>query len=341
MPSARSSRATQPSPPPAGAPEPEHLHFLLLPAFSVMGFVSAIEPLRVANRFRPGSYRWHILSLDGGPVVSSNGMSINADGVFTSAAQVRTVFVVAGFDPLAHYRAGLATWLRAQRRHGAVLGALDTGAFVLAEAGLLDAEPVTLHWEAQSAFTERYPTLPVTGELFEIGRQVISCAGGTAAIDLMLARITQAHGRALAMQVSEQFVLGRVRSRGDHQRMEIATRYGLHNRKLVQVVQHMREHIEDPLSADDLAAMVSVTRRQLERLFSTHLQDTPTRFYTGVRLERARELLQQTDMGILDIGVACGFRASAHFSRAYRARFGCSPKEERGRHGFSGPAPQK
>ena len=167
--------------------------------------------------------------------------------------------------------------------------------------------------------------------VIEIGRQVISCAGGTAAIDMMLALITRAHGRELAARVSEQFVLGRIRSQGDHQRMEIAARYGLHNRKTIQIVKLMQEHIEDPLSANDLAGMIAVTRRQLERLFSTHLHDTPARFYVGVRLDRARELLQQTDMGILAVGVACGFSSSSHFSRAYRTRFGNSPKEERAR----------
>lgn len=310
---------------------PQEIHFLLLPEFSVMCFVSAIEPLRVANRFRPGSYRWHILSLDGGPVLASNGMSINAGGAFADGSAVETLFVVAGFNPLRQYHPGLAPWLRARQHHGAILGALDTGAFVLAEAGVLGAEPVSLHWEAVSAFSERYPDLRVTQELFEIGQRVITCAGGTAAIDLMLAMIAARHGRELAARVSEQFVLGRIRSQSDHQRMEIAARYGLHNRKTIQVVKLMQEHIEDPLSPDDLASMISVTRRQLERLFSAHLHDTPSRFYVGVRLDRARELLQQSDMGILAVGVACGFGSSSHFSRAYRARFGQSPTDERGR----------
>ncbi len=308
---------------------PQHMHFLLLPEFSVMGFVSAIEPLRVANRFQEGAYQWRILSLDGGPVVASNGMSINADAALAQAGTVETVFVVAGFNPLALYQPALADWLRNVHRHGARLGAIDTGAFVLAQAGLLGAEPVTLHWEALAAFIERFPGVPVTQELFEIGQQVITCAGGTSAIDMMLALIARRHGRELAAQVSEQFVLGRIRSQSDHQRMEIAARYGLHNRKTIQVVKLMQEHIEDPLTADDLAGMISVTRRQMERLFAAHLRETPARFYVRVRLDRARELLRQTDMGILAVGVACGFGSSSSFSRAYRAHFGLSPKDER------------
>ena len=309
---------------------PQEIHFLLLPEFSVMGFVSAIEPLRVANRFRPGSYRWHIATIDGGPVIASNGMSINADTVLRDTGSVETVFVVAGFNPLLLYGTAVARWLRSAQRDGARLGAIDTGAFLLAEAGLLGGEPVTLHWEAQAAFAERYPKLVVTNELFEIGQRCISCAGGTAAIDMMLALMAQKHGRELATRVSEQFVLGRIRSQGDHQRMEISARYGLHNRKTIQVVRLMQQHIEDPLPVDDLARLISVTRRQLERLFNAHLGDTPSRFYAQVRLERARELLRETDMGILAVGVACGFASASHFSRAYRLQFGVSPKEDRG-----------
>jgi AraC family transcriptional regulator, carnitine catabolism transcriptional activator len=162
-----------------------------------------------------------------------------------------------------------------------------------------------------------------------MGGRCITGAGGTSGIDLMLALISARHGRTLAAQVSEQFVLGRIRSSSDHQRMEIAARYGLHSRKTIQVIRLMQQHIEDPLGVDDLARLIGVTRRQLERLFSTHLGQTPARFYAGQRLERARELLRQTDMGVLDVALACGFGSAAHFSRAYRVQFGLSPKDDR------------
>lgn len=311
-------------------PAPREVHFLLLPEFSVMGFVSAIEPLRVANRFRAHSYRWHILSLDAAPVIASNGMSINADSAFADAKDVKLLFVVAGFNPLAAYSPRLARWLRSTRDTGGKLGAIDTGAFILAEAGLLGGDPITLHWESIAAFSERYPSQQVSEELFEIDTNCITCAGGTSAIDMMLELIGTAHGRELAAKVSEQFVLGRIRSQSDHQRMEIAARYGLHNRKAIQVVKLMREHIEDPLSADQLATSISVTRRQLERLFSTHLRDTPSRFYLNVRLDRARELLRQTGMAVTTVGIACGFDSPTYFSRAYRLRFSLSPKADRG-----------
>ncbi len=310
-------------------PGTESIHFLLLPAFSMMGFVSAIEPLRVANRFRPGSYRWQVVTPTGEPVLASNGMSLNADAALPDPASVRLVVVVAGFDPLAAYDAALGNWLRAVVRSGGAVGAVDTGVFALAAAGVAGDGPVTLHWEAQAAFQERFPAITVTQELFEIGERCITCAGGTAAIDLMLARIAERHGHTLAAQVSEQFVLGRIRSPSDHQRLEIATRYQVHNRKVIQVIRLMQEHIEDPLEPDDLARLIDVTRRQLERLFATHLSETPGHFYTGLRLEHARSLLRQSDMGITTIGIACGFHSPSHFSRSYRGLFGCSPKEDR------------
>ena len=311
--------------------ETQEFHFLLLPEFSVMGFASAVEPLRVANRFVPEAYRWKILSLDGGPVRASNGMSLNVDGALASAQAVKTLFVVAGFNPLQHYQSALGEALRQIDRQGATLGAIDTGAFVLAQARLLRGHPVTLHWEAQSAFKERFPALTVTQELIEWGERRISCAGGTAAMDMVLALIGRRHGQALAATVSEQFLHGPVRSPSEHQRTEVVARFGVHDKKLVQVIQTMQAHLEEVMVIAALAAAVGVTRRQMERMFAAHLQVSPAAFYLSLRLDRARQLLEQSDMGVMAIAVACGFSGPSHFSRAYRRRFGVRPKDERSR----------
>ena len=304
-------------------------HFLLLPEFSMMGFVSALEPLRVANRFKKDAYQWKILSWDGQAVQASNGMSLNVDGALREATAIETLFVVAGFNPLQYYHRELGDCLRQWERSGATLGALDTGAFLLAQARLLQGHTVTLHWEAQLAFQERYPTIEVTDELYEWGDKRIRCAGGTAAMDMMLALIGKAHGLELAATVSEQFVHGPMRSPSEHQRTQLTARYGVHNKKLVQVIQAMETHLEDLLSAHDLASGIGVTRRQMERLFQTHLGTSPAQFYWVLRMDRARQLLEQTEMGVMAVGLACGFGASSHFSRAYKQRFGVSPTHDR------------
>lgn len=305
------------------------IHFLLLPGFSAMGFISALEPLRVANRFRSDLYRWRVLSLDGGPVQASNGMSVNADAALGAVEKGRILLVVAGFEPLASFTPALQQGLRRLDHDGVVLGGIDTGAVVLAEAGLLDGHRATLHWEALDAFKERYPRLEVTQELFEIDRRRITCAGGTASIDLMLDLIAQAHGSELAVQVSEQFVLGRIRPRQDHQRMQIAARYNISNKKLVRVIGEMEGNTEQPLNTQVLADRVQVTRRQLERLFRLYLHDTPSGFYLRLRLEKARQLLRQSDLSVLEVSIACGFESASYFTRCYRARFARCPRQDR------------
>jgi len=309
----------------------QDFYFLLLPGFSAIGFISAVEPLRVANRFRGELYRWHVLSLDGGPVLASNGMSVNADAALEPLKKGATLLIVAGFEPLATFTPALQHWLRRLDRDGVTLGGIDTGAFVLAESGLLEGYRITLHWEALGAFKESWPRLQATQELFEIDRQRITSAGGTASIDLMLDLIDQAHGSELAIEVSEQFVLGRIRPRKDHQRMQIASRYGLSNKKLVQVIGEMEQHTEPPLSTLVLAERVQITRRQLERLFKLYLNETPSAFYLRLRLEKARQLLRQTDLSVLEVSIACGFESPSYFTRSYRARFTRCPREDRRR----------
>ncbi|MGN8278235.1 GlxA family transcriptional regulator [Pseudomonas sp. SMV71] len=307
----------------------QDFYFLLMPGFSAIGFISAIEPLRVANRFRGELYRWHVLSADGGAVLASNGMSVNADAALEPLKKGATLWVVAGFEPLKFATPALERWLHRLDKEGVTLGGIDTGSVVLAEAGLLEGHRVTLHWEAIEAFKESYPQLSVTQELFEIDRRRITCAGGTASIDLMLDLIGQAHGAELAIQVSEQFVLGRIRPRKDHQRMEVASRYGVRNKKLVHVIGEMESHSEPPLTTLELAEAIGVTRRQLERLFRLHLNDTPSNFYLRLRLEKARQLLRQTDMSVLEVSIACGFESPSYFTRSYRARFERCPREDR------------
>lgn len=304
-------------------------HILLLPSFSMMALASLIEPMRVANRFGGPLYEWVFLSVDGAAVQASNGLPVAADAAIRDVKSVQTLIVQASFEPLKSATPELLGWLRQQARMGAVLGALDTGAWVLAEAGLLAGKQCTMHWEAVPAFLETYDGIEISLNLFELSPRLFTCAGGTAAIDMMLALIAEDHGTDLAVRVAEQFIHNSLRVRSDSQRMSLVEQLGISNPKLVQAIQTMERNIETPLDVEELGDKVGVTRRQLERLFRTHLNDTPSNFYMKLRLTHARRLLQQTDMSITQISVACGFSAAAHFSRAYSSRFGRSPKRDR------------
>lgn len=309
--------------------EPEPVGFLLVPRFSMMAFISAVEPLRVANRFAGRTlFSWHIFSADGGPVEASNGMSLAAEAAIDKAA-VPTLIVCAGFDPRAHGKKPLIATLRRLAHRGVTLGALDTGAHLLARAGLLDDSRVTMHWEAVPAFREDFPDIEVSDELFEVGDGHFTCAGGTAAIDLMLDMIARKHGSDLAVKISEQFIHERIRDRHDAQRLKLAKRLGVTNSRVLRIVELMERHLDEPLSARRLASSAGVSGRQLERLFRANLGVTPGAYYLGLRLQRVRQLLRETDKSVLEIALACGFTSASSVSRAYRARFGVAPSQDR------------
>jgi len=113
------------------------------------------------------------------------------------------------------------------------------------------------------------------------------------------------------------------------QRMQIASRYGTSNKKLVQVIGEMERNTEQPLNTLVLAESVQVTRRQLERLFRLYLHDTLSGFYLRLRLDKARQLLRQTDMSVLEVSIACGFESASYFTRCYRGCFERCPREDR------------
>ncbi len=311
---------------------PPHLQFdfLLLPEFSFIGFAALLEPLRIANRYRPNSYRWRLISIDGLPVSASNGIALHPQARLGDGPAGQVLFAIASFHPLQHYSAALGRHLRQAAERGSGLGAIDTGCYVLAEAGLLQGASVTLHWEAIAAFRERYPGIAVQDQArYTLAPGLMTSAGGTASVDLMLEVIATDLGRDVALQVSEQLVSGWVRERGEHQRLQVSARYQVHNAKVVRAISLMEQHLEDPLSSDALARQLGVTRRQLERLFQEHMDCSPANFYLRLRLERARHLLRQSSMSVIDIGLACGFASASAFSRAYRRAFATAPREDR------------
>ncbi|MBB3064395.1 GlxA family transcriptional regulator [Limibacillus halophilus] len=310
---------------------PQRIAFVMLPRFSMIAFTSAIEPLRVANRLSGQAlYSWHLFSPDGKPVAASNGIALTPEGDLEAATGFGTVIVCSGIDVQKVIVKPLFAWLRKIDRKGVDIGSLCTGAHVLASAGLLDGHRCTIHWENLPAFAEDFPEIDVTAELFEIDRSRFTCAGGTAAIDLMLNVIAMQHGHELAAKVADQFMHERIRDRHDHQRMGLPARLGVRHPKLLKVIQFMEENLEEPLSRAELAREAGLSTRQLERLFRKYLTRSPARYYLELRLNKARLLLLQTNMSVIDVALACGFVSASHFSKCYRDYFGHTPRKERG-----------
>lgn len=310
---------------------PMQIAFVLLPRFSMIAFVSAVEPLRVANRISGKQlYEWHIFSQDGGPVAASNGLILTPEGNLEAASDFGCIALCSGIDVHKLAEKSLLSWLRKMDRKGADLGAICTASHILARAGLLEGHHCTIHWENLPAFAEDFPEIEVTSELFEIDRKRFTCAGGTAAIDMMLNVIAMQHGHELAAEVADQFMHERIRDRHDHQRMGLPARLGVRHPKLLSVIQLMEENLEEPLSRSQLAREAGLSTRQLERLFRKYLSRSPARYYLELRLNKARLLLLQTNMSVIDVALACGFVSASHFSKCYRDFFGHTPRKERG-----------
>lgn len=310
--------------------KPHKIGFVLLPEFTMIGFSAGVEPFRIANRLAEKSlYACDVYSEDGGPVLASNGMTVNVDGAVSDIAGLETIFVCGGLNVKSHITKNILQKLRRLASHGTGIGAICTGTEVLAKAGLLDGYSCTIHWENLPSFIEDYPDLDVVTELYEIDRTRYTCAGGTAALDLSLSLIALHFDPAAAAAVADQLIHHRIREGGEGQRMELRTRLGVAHPKLLSVIQQMEESLEEPINCAQLAHGVGLSTRQLERLFRKYLGTAPTKYYLTLRLSRARFLLRQTSLPILSIALACGFVSASHFSKCYREHYSRTPSLER------------
>ena len=303
--------------------------FLLVPRFTVIALSSAIEPLRIANRYVARKYSWKLISADGKAVPDGNGLQIQPDRSIENAGALGTLLVCADHDPEKAATRRTATWLRGLDRAGGTLGGIDAGAFVLARAGLLEHRRVTVHWEVIEAFRERYPGIEVTESLFEVDRDRLSSAGGVAVIDMMLHAIAADHGQAVADRVAEHCLHDHIRTSSELQRMALSGKTPSNHPKVSQAIRYAESRLDRPFAPGDVAKAIGLSTRQLSRLFRAALDESPARCFFRLRLERARLLLRRTEMAILDVSVACGFASQAHFSRSYSAAFGHPPREER------------
>ncbi|MBB3770376.1 transcriptional regulator GlxA family with amidase domain [Angulomicrobium tetraedrale] len=313
-----------------GGAEPVVIGFYLVPGFPLLSVSAAIDPLRQANRLSGRTlYRWVLISADGGPVRSSAGVDVAADGSIDTAPPCHLVIVCAGLDTTAHYSRRLFSWFRRLRRQACRLGAISTGAYLLAQAGMLDGRRCAVHWEAAAEFQDAFPRCRLTRDIFSVDGPFITSSGGTVTLDMMLYIVEAAHGRPLAAAISEQLNHSRIRLNDEAQRMRPQAKFGITHANLCEVIRLMEEHIDAPLDLATLARRVALSRRQLERLFRTHLKDTPSGFYLRLRMERARTLITQSTLGLPEIARNCGYETLGPFGRMYRRQFGITPAQAR------------
>jgi AraC family carnitine catabolism transcriptional activator len=317
---------------------PTKIAFLLLPQFSHLGLAAAIEPLFVANWLAQRSlFGWTLVSANGRAVAASNGMEMSVGGDLTFASDCRTVFVLASFDfqQVLRDRAVLA-WLRRMARAGVEIGGIENGSLVMAEAGLLDGFEAAIHWDNFAGFQERYPAVRTLDQLYVRDRRRLTCAGAAAILDMMTAWIGWQGEPELACEVAEHLLLDQVRPAHAPQRQPGARSTATGDARVVAAQDLMRAHLEEPLDCKAIADRLGISLRQLERRFERQLGRSVVQEYLLLRLARAHQFLQQTELSVTDVSIACGFSSSTYFARLYRQTFGCSPSQDR-RQSMSAP----
>jgi transcriptional regulator GlxA family with amidase domain len=312
---------------------PQTIGFLLVPGFALMSYAAAIEPLRAANLLSGKElYRWWHAAPGGKPVMASNGVAIITDCGTDKDRTADMMFVCAGGNPATFDDRSVFGWLRRLARKGVAIGGISGGPYIVAKAGLLDQRRATLHWEHLPAFREAFPDIEVVPSLFEIDGNRITCSGGISALDMMVALIERDHGRQLAASVGDWFLHTHIREGMGPQRMDLRYRFGVADETLIGVLRSMEMSLETPQPRATLAREAGISLRQLERLFEHHLGRGIHRHYRFLRLERARQLLRETTLPVLDVALATGFASSSQFARAYRRAFGEAPSATRSTH---------
>ena len=313
--------------------KPRRFVFVLMDQFTMLCFASAIESLRIANRTAGKKlYSWSIIGEGGENATCSNGCTFHLDSDFVELERDDTIMLCGGIGIQQATTKKVLNWTRREARRGVIIGGLCTAGYTMAKAGLLDGRKATIHWENQDSFTEEFEEVTLTKSVFVVDGNRITTAGGTASIDLMLKLIADDHGEELASAVADILIYSSIRTDQDTQRLSIPTRIGVRHPKLSRVIQIMETSIEEPISPATLAKDVGMSTRQLERLFRRYLSRSPKRYYMELRLQKARNLLMQTDMTVINVALACGFASPSHFSKCYRSHYDTTPYRERGAH---------
>lgn len=313
-------------------PKTQHFAFLLLEEFSHLAFSCAVEPLRIANLVSGEElYSWSFGSEQGQQVTCSNGSVTLVHFGFDTVPKCDQLFVLSGINMRNHVSKPLLAILRREKVRGTRIGALCSGAWVLAEAGFLDGKEAAIHWEYHDSFMEAFPEVNLVRSVFVAEEKYITASGGTATADLMLHLIEREHGYDLAVAVADQMVYNAVRNATAEQKVSLQSRNGMRNAHLARSIQIMYDNISSPISPTLIAEQIGISTRQLERLFGKYLNTSPKKYFMEMRLERARNLLIQTEASVTDVAFACGFESPGHFSRVYRAAFNVTPMLQRGR----------
>lgn len=312
------------------APSAVRFGIYLTDAFPLLPLALVIESLRIANSIEEkDNFSYVLISSDGHPVISSCAFPSPIKFGLGNCPELDVVLVCSGQSGARSTDSDVLNWLRKLNRSGVTIGGISSGAFILAEAGLLDGRKCAVHWESHQSLSERFYKVDVTGDIFCIADKVITCAGGVSTLDLMLHQINRFRNEAFARQVADALVYPSIRGSDAPARVNVRARTGIKNQLIQRSIELMENNIEYPIQICDIGASLGTSTRQLERLFSRYFQMPPSRYYMRLRLREAKSLLTQTDISVIEVALCTGFKNASHFSRCYRQAYQKPPNEQR------------
>ena len=311
--------------------ELRNFYFLLQENFSMMALTSALDALRTANLISEEElYTFRLVSLDGAAVCSDLGFAAMADQALGDIRvdHIDAFVVCGGLRVELKTQPQIIKFLRQSGVRNKALGSLWNGVFALAHAGIIDGKTCVVHRENRASFRESFADVDLKDKAYIIDRKCFSCAGGNSALDMMLELMLEARGKPFVRGICDILTCDRINDRGEPAFLSDQADAQL-PQNLKDIIGLMENNMEEMLSAEEIASLVGITRRQIERQFQRYLGSTPTRYYLELRLKRCHQLLTQTQLSMSDISLACGFVSYPHFSKCYRQYFEVTPSHTR------------
>lgn len=298
---------------------------LVTPGAAMADLGAITQPLHCANALagRP-RYRWRYVSEDGAAVRLACGAELRCCGGLEEVHR-NSLIVLNGAAPSRTGESRLAHWIRRQYRIGNRFILLGSAVFSMARTGVLDGCAIAVHWEWKALFQELFDDVKATDQLYTLTPRICASTCSDATIELTLTLIEDQHGADLARQVREQLNRPELRPPSTPQSIPLALRYGTRNPTFLAIVERILSQFAEDITVRDLCREFNISRRHLERQFASRTGMSPLRFIKDCRLRKAHQLMQVTDMSVLDVALACGFQSAACFRAAFKRKYGMTP----------------
>jgi transcriptional regulator GlxA family with amidase domain len=306
---------------------------LLFPDFLLLDMAGPLEVFSIANRFVCEHLRYELVTIgtQAAPIRASCAVNVLPDTSIDDARHDYDLLLVPGGPGAYNIRhSRLVAWLTEAAQRSALYGSVCTGAFILGQAGLLDDHEVTTHWNYIDRLSKRFPKARVgTNQIFIRDRRLLTSGGVTAGIDMALAVVALDHGKKVAVDVAKVLLVAMKRQGGQAQFSPMLAAVSAEDSPVTRVQNHVLAHLEESFTVESLACLANMSARHFARIFGREVGMTPMEFIQNARIDRARELLETSDLPLKTVAFRSGFGSVRHMRFLFDDRLGLTPSQYR------------